>query len=61
MFNQYDDLLSVEELCDILVIGKNKAYKILNSGKIKSFRIGRIWKIPKIAVEKYILENSNLQ
>lgn len=23
MFNEYDDLLTVEELCDILGIGKN--------------------------------------
>lgn len=62
MFNQYDDLLNVEELCEILGIGKNVAYDILNTGQIKAFRTGRrIWKIPKIAVEDYILIKSGLK
>lgn len=61
MFNHYEDLLSVEELCEILAIGKNAAYEILNTGEIKAFRTGRIWKIPKLAVEEYILTKSGLK
>jgi len=60
MFNEYNDLLTVEELCEILTIGKNTVYKILNSGELKSFRSGRVWKIPKVAVEEYVLEKSGL-
>ena len=36
-----DDLITVDELCDILMIGKNMAYRLLNSGDITSFKIGR--------------------
>ena len=54
------DLLTVEELCNTLMIGKNAAYQLLASGKIKCFRINRIWKIPKISVNEYILHQSNL-
>lgn len=61
MFNQFDDLLDVNEFCEVLGIGKNRAYKILNSGELKAFRIGRVWKIPKVAVESYILQKSKLQ
>jgi excisionase family DNA binding protein len=61
MFNQYDDLLNVEELCEILGIGKNVAYDILNTGQIKAFKIGRIWKIHKLAVEEYIFIKSGLK
>ncbi len=63
MFNQYDDLLNVEELCEILGIGKNVAYQILNSGEIKAFKIGkgRVWKIPLISIEEYILLKSGLK
>lgn len=61
MFNEYNDLINVEELCEILGIGKNTAYEILNAGDIKAFKTGRTWKIPKIAVEKYILCKSGLQ
>ena len=42
-----------------LMIGKNAAYQLLKSGQIKSFRIGRIWKIPKVSIEKYIREQTN--
>lgn len=61
MFNQFGDLLGVDEFCEILGIGKNRAYNILNSGELKAFRIGRVWKIPKVAVENYILKKSKLQ
>lgn len=60
MFNEYNDLLSLDELCEILFIGKNAAYKMLNEGEIKAFKAGRIWKIPKMAVEEYILKKSGL-
>lgn len=54
MFKDYSDIITVDELCEILVIGKNKAYELLSSGSIKAFREGRHWKIPKEAVELYI-------
>ncbi|MCC5910062.1 MAG: helix-turn-helix domain-containing protein [Clostridiaceae bacterium] len=55
MFEEYDEIITVDELMEILMIGKNTAYQLLNSGEINSFKIGRVHKIPKIAVEEYIL------
>ena len=60
MFNEYNDLVTVDELCEMLFIGKNAAYKLLASGKIKAFRINRGWKIPKQGVIEYILTQSKL-
>lgn len=60
MFNDFDDLLTIEELCSILTIGKNVAYSLLNTKQIKAFRIGRSWRIPKKSVELYILNQSGL-
>ena len=54
MFNDYSDLVTVEELCEMLMIGKNTAYRLLNSGAIKAIRIGRIWKIPKKSIEEFV-------
>jgi DNA binding domain, excisionase family len=60
MLNNYsDDILTVEQLCEILYIGRNTAYKLLNSGKLGAFRIGRNWKIPNAALETYITRNAN--
>ncbi|WP_418626618.1 helix-turn-helix domain-containing protein [Anaerosinus sp.] len=58
MFNQYEDLVTVEELTEMLNIGKNSAYKLLSSGDIKAFRINRIWKIPRQSVTDYVLKKS---
>lgn len=58
MFNSYDDLITVVDLQEILGIGKNTAYELLKQKKIKAFRIGRTWKIPKKSVEEFILFNT---
>ena len=58
MFNEYNDIVTVNELCEMLSIGKNTAYTLLNTGAIKAIHYGRVWKIPKKAVIDFILENS---
>lgn len=60
MFEVYGDLVTVEEFADMLSIGKNAAYKLLASGKVKCFRQDRIWKIPKEGVIQYVREQSHL-
>lgn len=54
MLEQYQDILTIEELCEILKIGRNRAYELLDTGQIKGFRLGRPWKIPKLSVEHYL-------
>ena len=54
-------LLTIDELCEELNIGKNAAYTLLNNGDIKAFRIGRVWKIPTISIREFIIRSTNLQ
>ena len=54
MFNSYPDVLSVKQLCEVLDIGKNTAYRLLQSGEIKSIKIGKVYKIPKKYLKQYI-------
>lgn len=49
-----EEIITLEEMCEILNIGKNTAYKLLNSGKIRAFRIGKHWKITRNSVYEYI-------
>ena len=58
MFNQYGDILTLDELCDALMIGKNRAYCLLSTNSIKGFKIGKTWKIPKSALIDFVLEQS---
>jgi len=54
LFENYKDVVNIEDLTQMLGIGKNKAYKLINSGIIKSFKIGKIHKIPKVWIMDYI-------
>ena len=47
-------VLSIEQMCDALDIGKNSAYELLNSGEVDAFKIGSCWKIPVKSVEEYM-------
>ena len=61
MFDYYDTLITPEEAAELLGCGMNTIYKILKSGKLKAMRIGRIWKIPRRAVQEDILTESKMK
>lgn len=61
MLNDYEDIMTVSDISKILYIGKNRVYELLETGKLKGFRIGRVWKIPKEALREYILTQSHLK
>ena len=52
--NTYNDMISLDDLCEMLTIGKNTAYELLRTKQINAFKIGRIWKIPRESVSEYI-------
>ncbi len=54
MFNNDYDILTAYEAMDYLGIGENALYRLLKSGELGAFRIGRIWKIPRKELDKYI-------
>lgn len=54
MLDIYNELLTIDDLCETLMIGRNTAYRLLNSGSISAFRIGRCWKIPKSSVQDFL-------
>ena len=58
--DELSDLITVDDLCELLSIGRNSAYALLNSRELKAFKIGRHWKIPKRAVSEYIKRKSQL-
>ena len=56
MFEQYDDIVSFEELKAMLHIGKNSAYQLLSTKQIKSRRMNGTGKyiIPKESVINFV-------
>ena len=60
MLEAYDDLLTAEEACEALKIGKNALYELLGSKKLKARRNGRVWLIPKEAIQEFIRRQAEL-
>ena len=54
MFHNDYDVLTAYETMDYLGVGENTIYKLLNSGELGAFRIGKTWKIPQKEIDKYI-------
>lgn len=61
MLEEYSDILTTEEACEVLRVGHNALYELLNSGKLQAYRNGRVWRIPKESIKTYIHESTKLQ
>lgn len=48
------DILTLKELQELLHIGKNTALRLVQSGEIETFRVGKRWRVMKDNVAKYI-------
>ena len=60
MFEQYADVVNVDELCQMLGgISKKLAYKLLSSREIRAIKIGREYRIPKTNVRTYLLQQES--
>lgn len=54
MLENYSDVLDIKDIMDILKIGRNSAYKLINGGEIKCLRVGRKIRIPKVFLLDYL-------
>lgn len=54
ILKNFDDVLTFKEFRQVLKIGRNKAYELLQNNIISSIRIGKSYRIPKINVINYL-------
>ncbi len=54
VFSEYTHVLSVKDLIKMLGISRSTALLLLHNQTISNFKIGRVYKIPKKCVIKYI-------
>lgn len=48
------EILTREEVMEILKIGRSTFYKLLQTGQLKGFKEGNRYKVPAKSVEKYV-------
>lgn len=57
MFSEYNEVLTVTEVAEILMCGRNRVYSELNHGNLRGFRLGKnTWRIPRRNLEAYIVQ-----
>ena len=54
MLNNTKDILTLKDLQELLHIGKNTALRLVQSGEIKAFRVGKQWRIARENVIRYL-------
>ena len=62
LFTEYPDVVNVEQMCEMLGgICDKTAYRLLKSGEIKSFIVGRHYRLPKLNILEYLelIDKSN--
>ena len=52
-----NDCLTPRECMNYLYIGKSTFYKLVNSGELPAFRIGKLWRVPKSGLQDFIRKN----
>ena len=61
MFDFYPDILTVNDVTEILGISKNMVYKLIKAKKLPAERLGnKLWRISKKELIKYF-ENKYLE
>lgn len=58
MFTSYPDVVNVEQLKEMLGIGITLAYRLVREQKIRAFKVGREYKIPKANVIYYLMNEN---
>jgi len=49
-------IYEIEDICELLKIGKSTAYELVRSKELIAFKIHGTWKITDKALEEYILK-----
>lgn len=57
MFRQYPDVVNICTLQKMLGISRHHAYGLITSGQIKGRKVGKSYKIPKVYVIDFLLQN----
>ena len=58
LFEDYPDVMTVQQVRKALGIGRTAVYRLLESHEIHCFMIGNAYKIPKISLIEFIQRNS---
>lgn len=53
MENEYE-YLTPREVMNLLCIGKNTFYRLVHSGQLPAFQIGKLWRVARDDLERFV-------
>jgi len=53
------EILTRDEVMEVLKIGRSTFYKLLQSGELKGFKEGNRYKVPAQSIEEYVNKKMN--
>ena len=51
---QPNEFLTPREVMELLAIGRNTFYRLVNSGELPAFRIGKLWRVYSEDLRRYV-------
>ena len=54
MLKEYPDIMTVEQMCEVLGISTKTGYRLLREKKICCLKVGRVYRIPKAHLFTYL-------
>lgn len=58
MFPDYPDIVNVTQLQTMLSVSRHVAYDLINDGYIKAIKIKNTFKIPKVNVIEFVMDQN---
>ena len=60
MFPDFPDIVTVTQLQEMLGVSRHLAYDLINDGSIRGLKIGNAFKIPKVNVIVYVMDQKRV-
>ena len=60
MFPDLPDIVTVTQLQEMLGVSRHLAYDLINDGSIRGLKIGNAFKIPKVNVIEYVMDQKRV-
>ena len=60
MFPDFPDIVTVTQLKEMLGVSRHLAYDLINDGSIRGLKIGNAFKIPKVNVIEYVMDQKRV-
>ena len=49
-----NEYMTPKEVMNLLYIGKNTFYKLVNTGELSAFRVGKLWRVSRESLQMFV-------